>query len=1031
MANVKISQLPIGTPTSSSIFPFVENSTTYQGYISALTTADLVEVTLSEFNNLVVTDEVLPGKSYLISEVDSDLYGGTSILVQGITSNSTSNEGYGIFYNPKYDQSINDKGIWNRYIELSILNYTGTTFTIGETVTSDSGAIATFLGGEFFEWVNGAWSGDTFITGNTSGTIAEVTNSYFQEYNVGDKVIWGGKVWELTTSLILGEEIALGDSGTTYSGYTTNTPITPSSITIYSENDLFYDDGLGVLVGGGGGNINYDTGEWSITTSTGVTSGYSITMDYTTSYVGNSLDKYDLSSIWSAVTYNSTDYDVVVDSIEYDYVHDKIIYRKDRFGNKVNCTYESISYFENLYGNPIKDFQWGNGQDNWGIGPSLYYFNDVSLSSDDIQNGGDYVYDNGNTLNSELGQIPYTHTQMTEPPVNPFEESPLPYFSINGTVNSGDLYFGSGSLYFTSLYPGLFVMEAVGTSIDTFYIDGGVGADCSSELDSYTSTYTNNGDVFTAFVKRYFNYSTPKPSINHIIIVNGEASGVTHDYTSGGCDSDFDEITGLLSGGVNTIYYLTLSLYPDEKISDAQIDSIVDAFLNLVNGQTPQNAILNLNDYHGNITGILPSNQTSAQLGVMNNTIDFSYFECLNFMGGHLWNNELKNYSVFSNNLFSPNNDSFFSDNFLTNSSEISNNLFTESSSVTEYNLNNSNLTNNNFFSYLTIPSFLISSELVNSNISGNTFYTSILSDNKILNNSNINLNEFFDCLISGNTLSMNCEINNNQLVNSTVSLNKLSQSSSISSNVLSDGIISNNKLEFNSFVNNNSILTTSSIIFNSFTNNSLLSATSFNSNTALQYNNFDLESSLINGLFSSSTFEYNYLKNTYVDLTSSCIIDSKTITNVNFVDSVVYDISENSTVIFDSFSKNVFTNSSGITRISYYDGTDTLIIGNINDSILPTLNITGWTAISSYNLDVYVNVTLDGGNSVTERGSVWGLSPYPTVADNLVVDAGTGTGSYTSSLTGLTSGSTIYFRGYAVNSIGTGYTCQDTYDTP
>jgi hypothetical protein len=172
-------------------------------------------------------------------------------------------------------------------------------------------------------------------------------------------------------------------------------------------------------------------------------------------------------------------------------------------------------------------------------------------------------------------------------------------------------------------------------------------------------------------------------------------------------------------------------------------------------------------------------------------------------------------------------------------------------------------------------------------------------------------------------------------------------------------------------------------------------------------------------------------LKNTYVDLASSCIIDSKTITSVNFVDSVVDDISENSTVIFDSFSKNVFTNSSGITRISYYDGTDTLIIGGINDSILPTLNITGWTAVSSYNLDVYVDITLDGGNSVTERGSVWGLSPYPTVSDNIVVDAGTGTGSYTSSLTGLTSASTIYFRAYAVNSSGTGYTCQDSYDTP
>ena len=49
----------------------------------------------------------------------------------------------------------------------------------------------------------------------------------------------------------------------------------------------------------------------------------------------------------------------------------------------------------------------------------------------------------------------------------------------------------------------------------------------------------------------------------------------------------------------------------------------------------------------------------------------------------------------------------------------------------------------------------------------------------------------------------------------------------------------------------------------------------------------------------------------------------------------------------------------------------------------------------------------------------------------NVVVEGGTGIGSYTTNLTGLTSGSTIYFRGYAVNSSGTGYTCQDSYDTP
>jgi hypothetical protein len=190
------------------------------------------------------------------------------------------------------------------------------------------------------------------------------------------------------------------------------------------------------------------------------------------------------------------------------------------------------------------------------------------------------------------------------------------------------------------------------------------------------------------------------------------------------------------------------------------------------------------------------------------------------------------------------------------------------------------------------------------------------------------------------------------------------------------------------------------------------------------------LESSIYNGVFNNSNIEYNSLKNTSVNLESSCLIDTKVITKTNFSDSVVDDISENSTVIYDTYPKNVFTNSTGVTRISYYNASDSLIIGDINDSILPTLYISAWTATSLYDIDVTVDITLDGGNSVTERGVVWSLSGYPTVADNIVVDGGTGTGVYTDSLTGLTSGSTIYFRGYAVNSSGTGYTCQDTYLT-
>jgi hypothetical protein len=91
---------------------------------------------------------------------------------------------------------------------------------------------------------------------------------------------------------------------------------------------------------------------------------------------------------------------------------------------------------------------------------------------------------------------------------------------------------------------------------------------------------------------------------------------------------------------------------------------------------------------------------------------------------------------------------------------------------------------------------------------------------------------------------------------------------------------------------------------------------------------------------------------------------------------------------------------------------------------------ISSWTPTGQYSINVTVNVTSDGGDSVTQRGVVWATNKYPTISDNILVDGGTGTGVYTESLTGLTSDSIIYFRGYAVNVNGTGYTCQDSYST-
>ncbi|MCF8450344.1 MAG: hypothetical protein K9G49_10790, partial [Taibaiella sp.] len=66
-------------------------------------------------------------------------------------------------------------------------------------------------------------------------------------------------------------------------------------------------------------------------------------------------------------------------------------------------------------------------------------------------------------------------------------------------------------------------------------------------------------------------------------------------------------------------------------------------------------------------------------------------------------------------------------------------------------------------------------------------------------------------------------------------------------------------------------------------------------------------------------------------------------------------------------------------------------------------------------------NVTSAGGATVTARGVCWNTTGLATTADPHTTD-GSGTGSFTSTLTGLTAGATYYVRSYATNTVGTSY---------
>ncbi len=87
----------------------------------------------------------------------------------------------------------------------------------------------------------------------------------------------------------------------------------------------------------------------------------------------------------------------------------------------------------------------------------------------------------------------------------------------------------------------------------------------------------------------------------------------------------------------------------------------------------------------------------------------------------------------------------------------------------------------------------------------------------------------------------------------------------------------------------------------------------------------------------------------------------------------------------------------------------------------LPSISTTALSSITATTAQSGGNVTTDGGAAVTARGVCWSTSPNPTIADTKTVN-GTGTGVFSSSITGLNQNTTYYVRAYATNSVGTVY---------
>jgi hypothetical protein len=112
--------------------------------------------------------------------------------------------------------------------------------------------------------------------------------------------------------------------------------------------------------------------------------------------------------------------------------------------------------------------------------------------------------------------------------------------------------------------------------------------------------------------------------------------------------------------------------------------------------------------------------------------------------------------------------------------------------------------------------------------------------------------------------------------------------------------------------------------------------------------------------------------------------------------------------------------------------GTNTAGTGYGNELDFTTLAPLSTTSVSGNTLTAFEtggDISVSGGEAITARGVAYNTTGMPTTSDAITTD-GTGTGLFTSSISGLPNNTKYYIRAYATNAGGTNYGSQVTTAT-
>jgi len=298
----------------------------------------------------------------------------TSIVkLQEVVAPGTPSSGFGYLYE-KSDGKIYFKGDGGTEYDLTSGSGGGlVSKTVAEMQTLASGA--SFTASQFYLITDA----DTVLYGGTNVIIQAVSSSKLAKDGTGifynpkyDQATPGFDIWSnwsdfqiynISGQFQYGETITsnLGGTGVYVSGDVLSSAVDPRKA-VFTVTAGTWAASTSITGGTSGATASISTINLASYSSGNVVIWGGKHWTNGTNAVGSATNDFTLDGTnWTAISFNSTDYNVVADAISYDLDNDIITTRKEIAGNNVvSFSKESIdSYFSHTF-YPIKAFQWGN-----------------------------------------------------------------------------------------------------------------------------------------------------------------------------------------------------------------------------------------------------------------------------------------------------------------------------------------------------------------------------------------------------------------------------------------------------------------------------------------------------------------------------------------------------------------------------------------------------------------------------------------------------------------------------------------------